>query len=254
MSWKKLKDFLDEKVKIYNQSFFIEYDPIQIPHLFLKKEDIEISGFLTAVLSWGNRKTILKKAKELINSMDKAPHEFILYHSSTDLNFFKSFKHRTFNFTDLSYFFKSLREIYKKYKSLEKLFEILPNENFPNKAITRFRKIFFSLVHQNRTQKHISNPNQGSACKRLHLFLRWMVRKDTSGVDLGIWKSISASKLSIPLDLHSANTARSIGLLSRKQNDLKAVFELDEKLRYFDEKDPLKYDFALFGLGALKNI
>lgn len=248
-----IKKFLDKKVQLYNKDFFIETDPIQIPHLFSKKEDIEIAGFLTSVISWGLRKVIIEKAKLLMKLMDNSPYDFIMNHKSIDLNLFKKFKHRTMQYLDIIFFIKSLKKIYKIYNGLESLFYIEKTEINTQNAIKRFRKIFFSLDHEKRTEKHISNPDKGSACKRLNMYLRWMIRKDNNGVDLGLWNSISASKLSCPLDVHSARVAKKLGLISRKTNDIKSVIEIDKILRSFDKKDPIKYDFALFGLGTFEN-
>ncbi|MEQ6124169.1 TIGR02757 family protein [Pseudotenacibaculum sp. MALMAid0570] len=253
MSFSKseLKDFLDAKVEKYNTLSFIDSDPIQIPHLFSKKEDIEISGFLSATIAWGNRKMIIKNAKRLMEIMDYAPYDFVLNHSEKDLSNC-GFVHRTFNAIDLTCFIKSLQNIYKKHKGLE--FLLLPEiqeENYQN-SIANFKSIFFELPHQTRTEKHISNPLKNSAAKRIHMFLRWMVRQDKTGVDFGLWKSHSPSKLSCPLDVHSGNVARKLQLLKRKQNDWKALQELDSSLRSFDSTDPVKYDFALFGLGVFE--
>lgn len=252
MNEEELKAFLDEKVTLYENPKFIESDPIQIPHLFNKKEDIEIAGFLTASIAWGNRKMIIKNAQRMIFLMDNSPFEFIMNHSQKDLKQVESFVHRTFQGVDFVYFIKSLQHIYNTKNGLEQL--LLPKDietNYKN-AITVFKSIFFSLPHLSRTQKHVSNPSKNSAAKRINMFLRWMVRSNKNGVDFGLWKSHSSSKLSCPLDVHSGNVARKIGLLKRKQNDWKAVEELNAKLRIFDDSDPAKYDFALFGLGVFE--
>lgn len=252
MTYDEIKDFLDFKVQQYNKPSFIELDPISIPHQFSTKEDIEISAFLTATISWGNRKAILKAANDLIGIMGESPFDFVINSNSNQLNRASDFYYRTFNSSDLTYFIQSLRNVYLNHGGLEKIFSDNANENL-HESINNFRSIFFELPHEERTQKHVSNPNKGSAAKRLHMMLRWLVRKDSNGVDFGIWKQISPSILSIPLDLHSGNTARKLGLLSRKQNDLKAVIELDSICRIFDPNDPAKYDFALFGLGVNEN-
>ncbi|XCI75455.1 MAG: TIGR02757 family protein [Flavobacteriales bacterium] len=249
----QLKTFLEKKVSQYNQPDFIESDPIQIPHLFSKKEDIEIVGFLTALIAWGKREMIIRNARKWMTLMDDSPHEFILHHKPKDLKPLRDFKHRTFQFTDTVHVLTSLQHIYQKHGGLEDLFTITPEEASPRDAIMRFRKIFFSIPYEKRTEKHVPNPEKGSASKRLHMFLRWMVRKDRAGVDLGLWRNIPPSKLSCPLDIHSGRVARRLGLLSRKQNDIKAVMALDQNLRSFDQKDPVKYDFALFGLGIFEN-
>lgn len=247
-----LKDFLNEKVIQYNSHSFIESDPIQIPHQFSKKEDIEISGFLAATIAWGNRKMIIKNAQRMMGIMDYAPFDFVMNHSEHDLKLTEGFVHRTFNSFDFQYFIQSIRNIYKNHQGLEN--SLLP-KNIDidyQKSISNFKELFFELPHQQRTQKHISNPLKNSAAKRINMFLRWMVRNDTSGVDFGIWNTHSPSKLSCPLDVHSGNVARKLKLLERKQNDWKAVCELDKALRLFDSHDPVKYDFALFGLGVFE--
>lgn len=246
----ELKTFLDEKVDLYNTQKFIEDDPICIPHRFFKKEDIEISAFFSSILAWGQRKTIINNANRLMLFMDDSPYDFIMNHQRKDLVRMKGFVHRTFNELDLFYFISSLQNIYKKYGGLEQVFSPLNQELTTAMAISRFKKIFFELDHEKRTEKHIADPEKGSSAKRLNMFLRWMVRKDKKGVDIGIWNSIPMSKLSIPLDVHTGNVSRSLGLLNRKQSDAKAVVELDDALRKMDPKDPVKYDFALFGLGV----
>lgn len=248
-----IKNFLDKKVELYNKSFFIEEDPIQIPHFFSLKEDIEISGFLTSLISWGMRKIIIKKAKYLMNIMDNSPYDFVMNHNSIDLNLLKNFKHRTIKGEDIIFFIKSLKKIYNKYKGLESLFYIKKTEINTQNAIKRFRKILFSFNHEKRIEKHVANPTKGSACKKLNMYLRWMIRKDKNKVDLGLWNNISTSKLSCPLDVHSLRVAKKLGLISRNKNDIKSVIEIDNILRIFDKKDPVKYDFALFGLGKFEN-
>jgi uncharacterized protein (TIGR02757 family) len=247
-----LKEFLDEKVLQYNNTSFITSDPIQIPHQFSRKEDIEISGFLTAILAWGNRKVIIDKSKLLMELMGNSPFDFVMSHKTRDLEKLNDFVHRTFNETDCKFFIKSLRNIYKNHNGMEYLFTMSQGEEYMHNSIIIFREIFFEVEHWVRTRKHIPDPRTGAAAKRIHMFLRWMVRNDKNGVDFGIWKDISPSKLSCPLDVHTGNIARKLGLIDRKQNDLKALFELDEKLRNFDPNDPVKYDFALFGLGAFE--
>lgn len=245
----EIKEFLDFKAQQYNNPSFIEQDPISIPHQFSTKEDIEISAFLTATISWGNRKAILKAANVLMGIMGESPFDFVMNANSIEIKRTASFYYRTFNVSDLTYFIQSLRNVYAHHGGLETIFSKNANNNLHD-SIINFRTIFFELPHEERTEKHVSNPSKGSAAKRLHMMLRWLVRKDSNGVDFGIWKQISPSILSIPLDLHSGNTARKLGLLSRKQNDLKALIELDSICRIFDPDDPAKYDFALFGLGV----
>jgi len=245
----EIKEFLEFKVQQYNKPSFIELDPISIPHQFSTKEDIEISAFLTATISWGNRKAILKAANDLMGIMGESPFDYVMNANSNQIKRAAGFYYRTFNGSDLTYFIQSLRNIYTYHGGLETIFFKNANNNLHD-SITKFRTIFFELIHEERTEKHVSNPSKGSAAKRLHMMLRWLVRKDSNGVDFGIWKGISPSILTIPLDLHSGNTARKLGLISRTQNDLKTVIELDSICREFDPNDPAKYDFALFGLGV----
>lgn len=252
MNFSELKDFLDEKVLQYNTLDFIESDPVQIPHLFTQKEDIEIAGFLSATIAWGNRKMIIKNSHKMMELMGNTPYDFVMSHSETDLERLESFVHRTFNGQDFLGFVKSLQNIYKNHGGLETVFAENQDTNSMQKSISEFKKIFFEIPHLSRTQKHISDPLNNSAAKRINMYLRWMCRQDNKGVDLGIWKSISPSKLSCPLDVHSGNVARKLGLLERKQNDAKALLELDTKLRLLDTYDPVKYDFALFGLGVFE--
>ena len=252
MTFTELKSFLDEKVVLYNNTNFIESDPVQIPHLFSQKEDIEIAGFLSATISWGNRKMIIKNSHQMMELMGNAPYDFVMSHQETDLERLESFVHRTFNGQDFIGFIKGLQHIYKNHGGLETVFSNNLGEDNLQKNIHEFKKLFFEIPHLNRTQKHISDPLKGSAAKRINMYLRWMVRQDNKGVDLGIWKSISPALLSCPLDVHSGNVARKLGLLTRKQNDGKALTELDLELRDLDPTDPVKYDFALFGLGVFE--
>lgn len=245
----ELKGFLDEKVQQFNKPDFIEGDPIQIPHIYSNKEDIEISGFLTAVISWGNRRSIINNAKKMMSFFGTSPYEFIMSHKDEDLKIVEGFVHRTFNATDLLVFIKALEFIYKQQNGLEGIFNRYKTSDSLQPAIHHLKKEFFMVPHEARTLKHLPDPFKGSAAKRVNMFLRWMVRKDDAGVDFGIWKNIPASVLSCPLDVHSGNVARKLGLISRRQNDAKAVAELDKILRSFDPEDPVKYDFALFGLG-----
>jgi uncharacterized protein (TIGR02757 family) len=252
MKKSELKEFLDEKVIQYNTLDFIESDPVQIPHLFSRKEDIEIAGFLSATIAWGDRTMIIKNSYKMIDLLGNAPYDFVMSHSENDLLRLETFVHRTFNGQDFSSFIKSLHNIYQNHDSLEAVFSKNQELGSMQKSISDFKKIFFEIPHQYRTQKHVSDPMNGSAAKRINMFLRWMCRQDNKGVDLGIWKSIPPSVLSCPLDVHSGNIARKLGLLTRKQNDGKAVAELDLKLRKLDPNDPVKYDFALFGLGVFE--
>jgi uncharacterized protein (TIGR02757 family) len=248
----ELKEFLDEKVELYNRPAFIESDPISIPHQFTKKQDIEIAGFLAATIAWGNRKMILRNAARMMELLDHSPYEFIMNSSNDEIEMIKKFVHRTFNSTDLIYFLKTLQNIYRHKSGLETIFKAHQTADSLLPAIHEFHKIFFELSHEKRTERHVPDPFKGSAAKKLNMFLRWMVRKDNRGVDFGIWKRIDPSALFVPLDLHSGNTSRKLGLLTRKMNDWKAVEELTSNLREFDRADPVKYDFALFGLGVFE--
>lgn len=252
MTLAEQKDFLDYKVKQYNNPEFITTDPIQIPHQFTKKEDIEISGFLIATIAWGNRKTILKSGNKMMELLWNSPADFIKNASEKDRKDLERFVHRTFNGEDFKYFTRALQHIYKNHGGLENIFTKYTDEFSTQKAIHHFKKIFFEIDHPTRTQKHVSDPLKNSAAKRINMFLRWMVRKDKNGVDFGLWKGISPKTLSCPLDVHSGRIARKLNLLKRKQNDAKAVKELDENLRKLDPEDPAKYDFALFGLGVFE--
>jgi uncharacterized protein (TIGR02757 family) len=247
-----LRPFLEDKVARYNQPAFIENDPICIPHLFSLQQDKEIMGLWAAVLAWGQRKTIINKCRELITLMEGAPYDFIMHHQEKDLKRFLHFKHRTFNATDALYFVAFFRDFYSRSASLEEGFVqfMQPGDNTTEKGLIGFRNLFFSLEYAPaRTRKHISTPAANSACKRLNMFLRWMVRKDHQGVDFGIWSRISPSQLVCPCDVHVDRVARKLGLITRKQTDWHTALELTEKLRLLDPADPVKFDFALFGLG-----
>ena len=241
-----LKKFLDDKYQEYNNIKFIEEDPIQIPHLFTNQKDIEIAGFLKSIISWGNRKSIINNAKKMMNLMDDSPYDFIKNSKDSEIKKLY-FVHRTFNSIDFQFFIFSLKNIYTKFDSMEDIF-FDDNSDYIFDGIIKFRKTFFSVDHEKRSHKHISNPLKNSCCKRINMFLRWMVRNDQN-VDFGIWKKINKSKLSCPLDVHTGRVARKLGLIQRKQNDFKSLRELDLNLRLLDEKDPVKYDFSLFGLG-----
>ncbi len=248
----EMKEFLDERVEKYNNPEFIPCDPISIPHRYKEKEDIEISGFLTATIAWGKRTEILRNAKRMLQYMDDSPYDFVLNHADKDLEKIKRVIHRTFNAEDFIYFIKALKNIYINYDGLETIFNRFRTGNSLQTAIHEFRNIFFRLPHDRRIAKHVSDPLKGSSAKKLNMFLRWMIRKDNKGVDFGLWESISPSILSCPLDVHSGNVARKLGILTRRQNDAKAVSELDSILRTFDREDPVRYDFALFGLGVFE--
>ena len=253
MNENDLKAFLDQKVDLYNQPSFIAADPISIPHRFTQKQDIEIAGFFAALFAWGNRTIIINKCTELLQLMDGAPYDFIRHHTDGDLKKFMQFKHRTFNTTDLLYFISFLQYYYSQHISLESAFSIWLTEEDKTveNALIHFRHYFFSLPYApDRTRKHIASPDRGSHCKRLNMFLRWMVRTDNKGVDFGIWSEIKPSQLVCPVDVHVARVARRLGLLTAKQLNWKAALELTAHLRTFDPQDPVKYDFALFGLGV----
>ncbi|MBN09160.1 MAG: TIGR02757 family protein [Flavobacteriaceae bacterium] len=246
MQKKEIYSFLMEKAELYENPSFINDDPIQIPHMFSKHQDIEISGFLTALISWGNRKSIINSSKKMMDLLDNDPFNFVINHNQNDLKTLNHFVHRTFNGKDLVYFIKTLKFIYTKCDTLE---EFIFKENSSISIIQScFYENFFNFPHDKRTEKHISNPQKGSASKKMNMFFRWMVRSNIQGVDFGIWKKFKVSKLSCPLDVHSGNVARKLGVLKRKQNDAKAVIELDNVLRKINVKDPVKLDFALFGL------
>lgn len=261
-----IKDILDKKVALYNRKEFIENDPISIPHRYIRPQDIEIAGFLSATIAWGNRVSIVKNGHKLMGLMDDRPYEFVMSAVKTDLQRLEKFVHRTFNSSDCLFFIESLKQIYSKYSTLEGAFTgASPNKEVINPtgdpdpvskeisiydAIINFRNEFLKAPHLTRSEKHIANPAKGSSAKRINMFLRWMVRKDASGVDFGIWKTIKPSQLACPLDVHSGRTARQYGLLQRSQNDWKAVMELTGNLQLLDPEDPIKYDFALFGSGV----
>jgi uncharacterized protein (TIGR02757 family) len=247
----ELRLLLENKFQEYNRPGFIKDDPILIPHQFTEKQDIEIAGLFAAVLAWGNRTTIINKCQELMSLMDYNPYEFILRHKDSDLIHLQEFKHRTFNDTDLLYFVAFLKHFYRRHESLEEAFtlQLKPEDTNTYNALAGFRNLFFSLEHPTRTRKHISSPETGSACKRLNMFLRWMVRKDQKGVDFGIWKEIRTDQLVCPCDVHVDRVARQLGLIKRSQTDWQTAVELTEELKRFDPVDPVKYDFALFGIG-----
>jgi len=257
MHTEQLKNFLNRKVDEYNQPSFIKDDPVCIPHLFTKKADIEISAFFAAIFAWGNRTTIINKSKELMQLMDMSPHDFVCGHTEKEIKKLLAFKHRTFNTTDLLYFIEFLQHHFKGYKSLENAFTGHIVKDFSDEPVANmlagFHNYFFSMENMPpRTRKHIATPAKGSTCKRLNMFLRWMVRKDNHGVDFGIWKKIKPAELICPIDLHVARVAKRFNLLERKPIDWMAALELTGYLRTLDAKDPVKYDFALFGLGVME--
>jgi uncharacterized protein (TIGR02757 family) len=251
----QLKDFLDSKVEQYNTPAFIKDDPICIPHLFTKKQDIEIAALFASVFAWGNRTIIIKKCKDLLQRMENAPYDFVQNHNDRDLQRLLGFKHRTFNDTDLLYFIHFLHYHYSVNESLETAFTKgmnIKDETIEN-GLNNFFKYFFSLEDAPaRTKKHIASPGKNSTCKRLNMFLRWMVRRDNKGVDFGIWKNISPAQLVCPIDVHVARVAYRFNLLRRNQIDWQAGIELTEYLRKLDPGDPVKYDYALFGLGVIE--
>lgn len=248
-----IKSFLDLKFATFNHTAFIETDPIQVPALFTTKENIEIAGFLAATLAWGQRPTIIRNALKMITLMDNNPVEFILHTTEDEWEPFLDFKHRTFNGTDCICFLKALKNIYLNHGGLEQVFtDGFRKDETIFSALKHFRKIFFEAAHERRSEKHVSDVEKGASAKRLNMYLRWMVRSDSAGVDFGLWKQIPPSALMLPLDVHTGNVARKLGLLTRTQNDWKAVEEITARLRNFDPKDPVKYDFALFGLGVFE--
>ncbi len=251
---KEVKALLDEKYFQFNNTSFIETDPISIPHQFSKKEDIEIASLFVATIAWGQRTSIINNGNKLMRLMNDEPHDFILNFSKKDAARFEGFVHRTFNATDCVFFLNSLKNIYINHGGLEAAFstDFSIRETDVKNAITNFRTLFLNTTHLSRSEKHISNPSAKSSAKRLCMFLRWMVRKDKHGVDFGLWKSINPSQLCLPLDLHTGNVSRKLGLLNRTQNDWQAVEEITSVLRNFDKNDPIKYDFSLFGLGAFE--
>lgn len=251
-----IRKLLEQSVKRYNRPAFIEDDPISIPHRFTRRQDIEIMGFWAAMLAWGQRRTIISKSAELAELMGGAPHDFILNHREEERRPFLQFKHRTFQPTDTLYFLEFFQQYYRRHDSLEDAFarHIRPDDEHTGPALAGFHELFFSLPYApERTRKHIATPTRKSTCKRMNMFLRWMVRQDENGVDFGLWKRIRPAQLLMPLDVHVDRVARRLGLLQRKQTDWQAVLELTERLRQYDPEDPVKYDFALFGLGVLES-
>ncbi len=251
--WSDLKILLDAKTEQFNRPSFIEHDPISIPHQFKKKQDIEIAGLITAVFAWGKRVTIINKTKDFLKRMDNAPHDFLKYHTPQDLKRFRNYIHRTFNETDALYFIEFLSQYYKKNASLETAFAVVPTDEHVGVGLDNFYRLFTSLEgFPDRTKKHISSPEKKSACKRLNMFLRWMVRHDNNGVDFGLWKTISPAQLIIPCDVHVERVGRKLGMVSRSVIDWQMALDLTTDLKRFDPLDPVKYDFALFGLGVVE--
>ena len=248
-----LKSFLDEKAEQFNRPEFIADDPISVPRMFSKREDIEIAGLFAAVLAWGQRVTIIRKCRELMSWMDNAPHEFILHHRDNDLKRISDFRHRTFNGTDALYFVEALRSIYSSHATMEEVFMVPSSQTTVEQGLVNFHHMFFSLPHHpHRTKKHLPTPERKSTCKRINMYLRWMVRDDGRGVDFGIWKKISPRQLVCPCDVHVDRVARKLKLIRRKQTDWLTALELTENLRKLDSADPVRYDFALFGLGVME--
>jgi len=254
MQSSQFKAFLDAKVAQYNRPCFIQDDPILIPHSYKKLQDVEIAGFWAATLAWGQRKVAIRKCKELLGMMDHAPYDFILHHQPEDRKPLLNFKHRTFNATDLCYFVRFLQYYYRRYSTLEEAFwqGMSPQDTTTERGLVNFHRLFFSLAnYPKRTQKHIATPRRQTACKRMNMFLRWMVRKDDQNVDFGLWKRIKPHQLVCPCDVHVGRVARRLGLLKRKSTDWQAALELTKNLKILCPIDPVKYDFALFGLGAM---
>ena len=251
LSKDELKTFLDAKVNEFNTKNFIELDPISIPHRYSLKEDVEIASFLASSIAWGNRKMITKNGHRMMDLLGDSPYDFVMFHQEYQLERLEGFVHRTFNGEDFKFFIKGLRHIYTNHGGLESIFIKYQTEDSVQPAIHALKQLFFEIEHPIRTRKHVADPNKGSVAKRINMNLRWLCRKDNAGVDFGIW-DISPSKLSCPLDVHSGNVARKLGLISRGKNDVKALSELDGNLRALDPSDPVKYDFALFGLGIFE--
>lgn len=252
-----IKAFLDEQLVVFNAKTFVEDDPIGVPHRFSRRQDIEIMAFWVAVIAWGQRKSIIKSGLRLAELMDNAPHQFIVQHEEKDRARFADFKHRTFQPLDAFYFLEFLQWFYRQHPSLEVAFaaQLSPNDAHVEQALVGFHRLFFSLeAAPLRTRKHIPTPARGSACKRLNMFLRWMVRHDAAGVDFGLWQRIKPAQLIVPLDVHVERVARRLGLIKREKSDWLTAVELTQTLREFDEHDPVKYDFALFGLGVMKQV
>ncbi|QEH39854.1 TIGR02757 family protein [Chitinophaga sp. XS-30] len=254
MKSQQLKDFLDAKAAYYNQPAFVAGDPVSIPHRYSRLQDIEIAALFAAILAWGNRTTIINKCTELMELFDNAPYDFILNHQAQDRMRLMGFKHRTFNGLDLMYFVEFLQHYYSNVTSLEFAFSGHMDETDidTEKALTGFHQMFFSLEHPERTRKHVSSPEGNSACKRLNMFLRWMVRKDENGVDFGLWKYILPSQLICPMDVHVSRVAARLGLIEKAEANWKTARELTAVLRELDPEDPVKYDYALFGLGVIE--
>lgn len=251
----ELKAYLDEKVLEYNVSDFVAHDPISIPHSYSKKQDIEITAFWVSMLSWGLRKTIINKSKELFSLMGDSPYEFIVNHKEKDRERFESFKHRTFQYTDTLYFLDYLQRYYREYNSLEQAFtkHMTDKSDHVGNALSGFHEDFFAIDYApQRTRKHVATPVRGSTCKRINMFLRWMVRDAGTGVDFGLWNTLKASQLLMPLDVHVDRVGRKLKLIKRKQRDFQTVLELTKSLKRFDPEDPVKYDFALFGVGVME--
>jgi uncharacterized protein (TIGR02757 family) len=250
-----LRQFLDEKVVLYNRAAFISHDPVSIPHRFSRPADIEIAGFFAAIFAWGQRVTVINKTNELLALMEHAPYDFLLHHTEKDLKRFLSFRHRTFNATDALYTISFLAHHFRRHGSLEVAFPVAPADEHVEEALVNFQKYFFSLPHApGRTRKHIPTPERKSACKRLNMFLRWMVRSDRQGVDFGLWKSISPAQLICPCDVHVERVARKLRLITRKGTGWQTALELTRNLKLLDARDPVKYDFALFGLGIVEKL
>ena len=255
MKFSDLKVYLDEKADQYNDSNFIENDPIQIPHRFNVKQDIEIAGFLAATIAWGNRKSIISSSNKMMDFMGNSPYDFVMNAQESDFEILSSKAvHRTFSAEDFQFFIEALKRLYSKEESLESYFLLQENETNFYHALERFRSLFFGSQQKHRSFKHVSSTYKNSAAKRLVMYLRWMVRQDKRGVDFGIWKNLDQRYLSVPLDVHTANVSRSLGMVKRTQNDWKTVEEMDVFLRKLDSKDPAKYDFALFGIGVSKDL
>ncbi len=244
-----LKATLDEAFFKFSNRGFIEEDPVLIPHLFQKKQDIEIAGYIAATFAWGQRKTIINKSKEFLSLMDNSPLEFVLNFQDSDEKQFHGFKHRTFNGMDAISFLKFFRKCYSKFESLEDM-AFSNNSEDVKSGIIQIRESFIEFASpMERTLKHVQNPLKGSACKRINMFFRWMVRKDNDGVDFGIWKNLGPSNLICPLDIHVSRASYELGMIKKVTSDWNTAIEITNVLLELDPKDPIKYDIALFSLG-----
>ena len=250
MNKEELRDLLEHLHDKYNQPEFIEPDPISIPHSFSDRHDREVAGFMAATIAWGNRKAIVKSAARMMQYMDDSPADFVRNASASELAHLQSYVHRTFNGQDFTDFVLAIRGITERWGGIGEFFEqnYVATQSIPQ-VLSLFRKEFFSIEHNPHCEKHLSSIDKGAACKRLNMYLRWFVRRDDRGVDFGLWEKIPMSALYLPLDVHTGNMGRALGLLTRKQSDWKATDEITRSLREFCSDDPVRYDYSLFGAG-----